>query len=155
MCTEALWNLFFNWFELLDPKTGLSIIENGRFFELETRRLRTCFGVSSGFLCRFFGNPSGAPEGFRKDSRRIPEENIKKTGNRYEEFKNTRPGISQNLFHRGSVHTLHFYFFTTPFLWCQQGIRHWWWLAAKKNNLNHPPGVWTDRCWWWILFFKN
>jgi len=44
------------------------------------------FGIPSGLLCRSFGSSSGAPEGFREDSRRIPEENNKKTGIRYEEY---------------------------------------------------------------------
>ena len=60
---------------------------------------------ASGFLCTSFGSSSGAPEGFRKDSRRIPEENNKKTGNKYEEGKiawffpgrNNRIFISQRL----------------------------------------------------------
>jgi hypothetical protein len=46
------------------------------------------FGIPSGFLCTSFGSSSGAPEGFRRDSRRIPEENNKKTGNKYESDKN-------------------------------------------------------------------
>ena len=76
--------------------------------------VRGGFVSASGFLCTFFGSSSGAPEGFPKVSRRIPEENNKKKGNRYEEY----------LFHRASVHTLQFPFSTTPFLTCKQGFRH-------------------------------
>jgi hypothetical protein len=54
------------------------------------------FGIPSGFLCTSFGSSSGAPEGFREDSRRIPEENNKKTGIEYDEIKNSQPGISKN-----------------------------------------------------------
>jgi hypothetical protein len=64
------------------------------------------FGIPSGFLCKSFGSSSRAPEGFREDSRRISEENNKKTGNRYAEY----------LFNRGSAYTLQFHLSTTPFL---------------------------------------
>jgi hypothetical protein len=40
--------------------------------------LRDFFGVSSGFLCRFFGNPSGAPEGFRGIPEGFPKKTLKR-----------------------------------------------------------------------------
>ena len=79
---------------------GPSIIKKGGFFELETGQLRVGFVSASGFLCTSFGSSSGAPEGFRKDSRRIPEETNKKTGNKYEEDKNAWffPGRNNRIF---------------------------------------------------------
>jgi hypothetical protein len=78
-------------------------------------RIPVGFVSASGFLCTFFGKPSGAPEGFPKVSRRIPEENTKKTGNGYEEVNNGLPDIFRYLFRRGSVNTLHFPVVMTPF----------------------------------------
>ena len=80
------------------------------------------FVFASGFLFASFGSSSGATEELPKASRRIPEENNKKTGIGYDEIKNTLPGISINLFYRGSVRTLQFYFYSTPLLSCQQGF---------------------------------
>jgi len=55
-------------------------------FDTGSILLRVSFWDSSQILRRFFGSSSGAPEGFPKDSRRIPEENNKRTRNRYEEY---------------------------------------------------------------------
>jgi hypothetical protein len=79
-----------------------------QLYKDETGRdsVRGAFGIPSGFLYTSFGSSSGAPEGFREDSRRISEENNKKTGNRDEKY----------LFHRASACTLQFRFYSTPFL---------------------------------------
>ena len=63
------------------------------------------FVFSSGILCTFFGNPSGAPEGLRTDSRRIPEENIKKVRTRYGQFINSGQ-ISAKIYLTEPLYTL-------------------------------------------------
>ena len=88
VCTEALYFLFLTSINTNDVKMDLLRVKKGIEFELETGRLFVRFENPSGFFRTFFGNPSGTPEGFRKDSRRIPEENNKKTGNRYKEVQN-------------------------------------------------------------------
>jgi hypothetical protein len=69
---------------LFDVKIGFWIAKNGICLNWKAN----AFVSASGFLCASFGNPSGTPEGFREDSRRIPEENKKKTRNRYDEDGN-------------------------------------------------------------------
>jgi len=89
------------------------------------------FVSDSGFFWTSFGRSSGAPEGFRRASRRFPEENNKKTGNKYVKIKLF---ISQRL----CTHSA-FLLFHNPIFDMSTGVPAWEMIGCESEYSHSSP----------------